>query len=362
MAKQAVQARQIAAWDQTATTPAAKLLLETPEEVALHIAGQLDNPKDLLRLGMACRRYRLKIVTDPDYSGSAAAGADAVGAAPEMWSIVSEAARRWLGACSEQERGWVQTAAEYLRGHDAAKGQKPRRGCGSWLGPMAEVQKLRLPLKFGRAPTNITLTDDLAVATQTARPAVVQGSFTTLTSWAAASTVRMRAGRHFAQFTALTDGRMYFGVIVSSRDAITTNAHREDGHCFFDTINGCYRPGYCAWLGQPAISPDGWLEGAARGDRIGMLLDLDQGSLTVFKNDERLGVMEPETLCGWTWVTPRQYSWSVCLSGVNQSVRIDSGPVPASPTELELEAAREYQEAYSDPVFEDFMHGGVEEW
>jgi hypothetical protein len=34
----------------------------------------------------------------------------------------------------------------------------------------------------------------------------------------------------------------------------------------------------------------------AAGDRIGLLLDLDQGSMTVYKNDERLGVMRASGL------------------------------------------------------------------
>ena len=33
-------------------------------------------------------------------------------------------------------------------------------------------------------------------------------------------------------------------------------------------------------------------------DCIGMLLDLDQGSMTVWKNDEKLGMMHAEGLSG----------------------------------------------------------------
>ena len=35
-----------------------------------------------------------------------------------------------------------------------------------------------------------------------------------------------------------------------------------------------------------------------QGDRIGMLLDLDQGSMTVWKNGEQLGVIQAEGLSG----------------------------------------------------------------
>ena len=69
---------------------AARLLLETPDEVALALACAFDSPADLLRLGMACRRYRLKTVADPAAQASGAARE----ATPELWSLASEAARR----------------------------------------------------------------------------------------------------------------------------------------------------------------------------------------------------------------------------------------------------------------------------
>ena len=51
-----------------------------------------------------------------------------------------------------------------------------------------------------------------------------------------------------------------------------------------------------------------------------MLLDLDAGTLTVFKNDERLGVMATG-LSG-------EFCWAVSLRGENRSARIQSAPVP----------------------------------
>ena len=87
--------------------------------------------------------------------------------------MVEEAARRWVAGCSEQERGWV-----------------PRRGLESWLGLMHEVGVLRLPLAFGRAHADFTLSENGAVATR--------GGYDYR---AAASKAVMRSGRHFAQFT-----------------------------------------------------------------------------------------------------------------------------------------------------------------
>ena len=56
-------------------------------------------------------------------------------------------------------------------------------------------------------------------------------------------------------------------------------------------------PDYRNWEGRQTAREDG--------DRIGMLLDLDQGSMTVYKNDERLGVMATG-MSG-------EYSWAVGL-------------------------------------------------
>ena len=50
--------------------------------------------------------------------------------------------------------------------------------------------------------------------------------------------------------------------------------------------------------------PDGEGQRGAteQGDRIGMLLDLEQGSMTVWKNDENLGMMVAEGLrCPLCW-------------------------------------------------------------
>ena len=57
------------------------------------------------------------------------------------------------------------------------------------------------------------------------------------------------------------------------------------------------------------------------GNRIGMLLDLDQGSMTVWKNDEKLGVMHAEGLSG-------PLCWAVGLALQGASARIGSAPLP----------------------------------
>ena len=153
------------------TRDATNLLTSTPDEFALGLARFLLTAKDLLSLCLAWPRFAAKVI--------AAGGAAAVpGAAPELLSMVEEVARLWVAGCSEQQRGWAL-----------------RRGLESWLGLMHEVERLRVPLVFGRAHAEVTLSQGGAVATRTAGG-----------DWqAAASKVVMRSGRHFAQLTVEQD-------------------------------------------------------------------------------------------------------------------------------------------------------------
>ncbi|EJK44200.1 hypothetical protein THAOC_37283 [Thalassiosira oceanica] len=61
------------------------------------------------------------------------------------------------------------------------------------------------------------------------------------------------------------------------------------------------------------------MEGCGSGDTIGMLLNLDEGTLTVYKNDRRLGVLR-DGLSG-------SYCWYVCLCG-DHTVSIQGGTPP----------------------------------
>ena len=71
-------------------------------------------------------------------------------------------------------------------------------------------------------------------------------------------------------------------------------------------------PGYRKWEG---------MRSARQGDRIGMLLDLDQGSMTVWKNDEKLGVVQAEGLSG-------PLCWAVSLAQ-GSCAHIASAALPA---------------------------------
>jgi hypothetical protein len=148
----------------------------------------------------------------------------------------------------------------------------------------------------------------------------------------AASKVVMRAGRHYAQFTVVGEDHMFFGVIRPGWDVEGgRDAWSVDGHCFYATDSGSRYPGNHDW--------EGMQDAREEGDRIGMLLDLDQGSMTVYKNDERLGGMATG-LSG-------EYSWAVSLHAQGSSARIESAQAPASPTAEELVQAVAYQAVHA---------------
>ena len=168
-----------------------------------------------------------------------------------MWSIAEEAARRWIADCTKQERGWV-----------------PRRGRESWLGLMWEVEVLRRGAVFGRSHESMTLSEGGSLATMAMGNPI--SSFVT-----AASKAVMRAGRHYAKFTVVSGSIMSFGVIRPGWDVEGgEEADAVDGHCFYDTDTGRRFPSYHDWEGRQSARK--------LGDRIGLFLDLDQGTMTVY--------------------------------------------------------------------------------
>jgi hypothetical protein len=164
----------------------AAVLDAATDDTLLAIAVALPAPADLLRLVLTCRAaaQRFYFTATSYSSGSAvpssgpASGGTAAAAAQqqaETWSIIQEAARQWIAACTDQEQGWV-----------------PRRGRESWLGLMWEVESLRRrSAVFGRSHESMTLSAGGSVATKAA-----VGDYR---DRAVASKAVMRAGRHYVQ-------------------------------------------------------------------------------------------------------------------------------------------------------------------
>jgi hypothetical protein len=267
------------------TSTAARLLLEVPDETALAIACHLENPLDMLRLGLACKRFSMKTVVATDSSVDAAVA----GKHPKSWSVVDEAARRWLAAQPEAERARV-----------------PRRvGVDSWLGLKHELMMLASPLMLSRKARGVILTDNGTVAT----------GYAYMT---AASKVVMRAGRNYSEFTVIANGGVLCGIIrpgwnVEGQCELgRPRPNQTTDHSFYWPHSGRRDPGYEVWPGTQASQV---------GDRVGMLLDLTAGTLTVYKNDVSLGVMATG-LRG-------EFCWAVMVSS-GSKVRISSAPIPVA--------------------------------
>ena len=249
------------------------LLLATPDEVALAITSYLGEPRDLAHLAVAVRRFSVKAIKDPH----PAAGQEAE---PEEWSMVQEAARRWVAACPEAERRRV-----------------PRREGDSWLGLMHEAQALRRPIRLRGWGAQA---DMLALRPLPSGTEVVKVRGSAVWSSARCDAV-MRAGVHFAQFTVDEDTqriypriqfdaalKMMLGVVRPTAEA-GADLHHTEGHCLFYTYNGAYYPTQDAWQGK---------QGAQEaGDRVGLLLDLDLGAMSVWKNGERKPNLRPSAAC-----------------------------------------------------------------
>ena len=102
----------------------------------------------------------------------------------------------------------------------------------------------------------------------------------------AASSAVMAEGRHYAQFVVLRAGKsMFFGVVrpewdVENKKDAEEHLLKNQKHCFFNAKTGRCYPGGQRWDGMDLMDGGKVVDG----DRIGLLLDLTKGSITVFKN------------------------------------------------------------------------------
>ena len=283
------------------------LLGLTDDNLVAYIASFLPAAEDLQRLGLTCKRFATKCIASSVPSAVAAAASTPVVAQQvELWSIVQEAARRWIVRCTEQESGWV-----------------PRRNSESWLGLVREVELLRRAARFDHMYTteNGSLTTGHSIKLFGTQEAEVVSNGNFYTVWS--STV-MRAGRHYAVFTRECEyehGCM-FGVVPSNwAPTAYDEGFDNDDCCFYETDTGRCRPFLFDDDGDEIEESGDWvgIQPANRGDRIGLLLDLDEGTMSVYKNDERLGVMKAG-LSG-------TYCWAVDLC--DSRAKIHAADVPA---------------------------------
>ena len=330
----------------------AEVLNSCADDTLLAIASALDSAADLLCLAVtsqaACQRLYFTTTSYSRRDCAGGTGLTETGSAvaaqqAETWSVVEEAARRWIAKRSYQERGWV-----------------PRREMERFLGLMREIETLRCAAMFGQS------LEDWAT-----RPPKYMGESNYN---ATKSRVKMRAGCHRARFSVASQPHeMLFGVVRPDWDTWKGQAAETvHGHCFYhpgresgsthrfafpsehrfaqggESGAAIFRrfdldrdgildreemkaaaaalcPGepwdeaqwdnFCIEFGADptyGFDPEAFarFQVAARetGDCVELLLDLGQGSMTVTvtKNDERLGVIVASGLRG-------EYCWAVSL-------------------------------------------------
>ena len=155
----------------------------------------------------------------------------------------------------------------------------------------------------------------------------------------------LRAGKHYVSFTPLVDSKSFMmGIMrpgLANQNAkgypfgrsFLQNFNRDIRHgernnnvncCFYDSYDGvCYSGDWFESSRNGTVSDAAWdgRESMSSGDEIGLLLDLDEGTLSVYKNGGKLGIMK-RGLAG-------QYCWVVSLLK-GTGVTIKRGKIPTS--------------------------------
>ena len=156
----------------------------------------------------------------------------------------------------------------------------------------------------------------------------------------------MTTGRHYVELTILSGSQAWYlglaGDAFSPATSGWSTAHGSAAGWMLHGLQGClvHAGRSIAWQGKPA---DGH---AVTWRQVGLLLDLDQRSLTAWIDGSRCGVcLAP----GWKDRAGQEVAaplvgplrWAVDV-GDGASVRIVRKPPPPSPTTEELAAAREW--------------------
>ena len=260
----------------------------------------------LLNLALTCRRFGIAPVSDGD----------------DSLSLVDETARRIVQNVATEEQ------LNALPGYDE----------DNWLCKYNYLQSLRSPLTFDQLVGGVEYVEG-----NKSRVVTNNDNETSFHSWNTAfSNNIMMAGKHYVSFEVCNVYGMglFLGAMrpgEAMQTTLETNplqsqfyhhfTQRNESRQYNNIVNCCMFSsfyGYCfssAWEGN-AVSED-WdgMERLSGSFQIGMLLDLDEGTLSVYKDERKLGVMK-RGLAG-------HYCWAVSLAP-GSLVTIKRGTVPAS--------------------------------
>ena len=310
------------------------------DDTVLYIGSFLD-PLGILNVALTCRRF-----------GSATSA--------HHVSLMEQGARQLIEAAPLYERNWVPYT------------QNSSSSSTTWIGLYYELLKLRAPPTFntilGRGIRHInnnkhhvyvSLREQYqAQQLQDAKRLILRKRNRLMTtgdssyvSCVAIGNHIMRAGRHYVKFTMTRVEKISFGIIKPidenlADDHTDTNGFSSYGCCPFTSpsllcalssrtqdpyksnVYCCLYntfPGTCQWCDYNMMERtiDNWtgMEYSLEGD-VGLLLDLDEGTLTVYKNGRRLGIMK-DGITG-------EYCWLMSIQGASNptAVQIKRAPIP----------------------------------
>lgn len=259
------------------------------DELLLEVFGYA-SATELAALGSTARRFRQPTVLVPSILVPPA-GADVTGAlAPraQLCSLVEAAARQHLQRRSALEQQRV-----------------PRRKGEPWLALMRELELLAKPVVFTDADEGVVLSHGGTVATDCStymeHLPVMCGS------------VAMRDGLHYVEMTSLQGCTAMYGVVGANFAPTHKMPAWKSRHGW---MFGCYDGSLyhaCTYRDWPGM------QRTQVGDVVGLLLDLHSGSLAVYVNGTRLGLMVESGLRGPLYWVADLYSSSI--SGIS-TVRV----------------------------------------
>ncbi|KAL7495382.1 hypothetical protein ACHAWT_003808 [Skeletonema menzelii] len=276
------------------------------------------------------------------------------------WSLAEELARRLILELSSESE--LKALPRYLC-------PNPCCDCGeSWIGLLRELELLRSPLTFDQLIGDRVehVDGDLACITSSPPPGSSCNPFED--EWpgypntAICSDHVMRSGKHYATFSMKgcrnfcyywpgiirpIQGWDKLGLEVFGMGDVSAHEYLQgerterwgdsDVHwCTFDQWQGS-----CNWTDWNAESQstigDGiqWsgMEAFEFDDgELGLLLDLDSGTLTAYKNGRRLGIMKDGLSGEYCWTTSIMAHFNPGYFGNEQSIRIKRGKLPLAST------------------------------
>jgi len=269
-------------------------------DIILRITPYL-NAHDLLNLALTCKRFG---GTNDDTKQNSSDN----NKSHYTWSLIEEAARQIINR-NEEERNAL-----------------PRYDGETWLSVYKELELLRAPLTFDLFRGERFQIHDLHYVDNDASRIVTTSSG--LCRYGISNNI-MRGGKHYVTFrrSGTDHAHMRVGVMRPMQGLAQYVCDMSYPPSDFKLFRRCARWGnsevhlchyldyngdcfFTNWKYRNASSYDkSWAgkEDCNRGCDVGMLLDLDEGTLSVYKDGRRLGIMRSVSFCFTSYVQLLRY-------------------------------------------------------